>query len=55
MRQPPQSVPSAIAVWQESTTQNGTEKAPPVMPCENSSTAMMPIVFCASLAPCPRE
>src|SRR5258708_2511124 len=37
------------------TTQNGTLKSLPSSPCENSSTAMMPMVFCASLPPCPSE
>src|SRR3954451_16285305 len=55
MRQPPISVPSAIAAWQASTTQNGTEKCSPRWPCEYSSTAMMPMVFCASLPPWPSE
>src|SRR5689334_6946717 len=55
MRQPPISVPSAIAAWQLSTTQNGTEKCSPRWPCEYSSTAMMPMVFCASLPPWPSE
>ena len=31
MRQPPNSVPSAIAAWQVSTTQNGTWNSPPEM------------------------
>src|SRR3954468_14946012 len=55
MRQPPIRVPSAIAAWHASTTQNGTEKCSPRWPCEYSSTAMMPMVFCASLPPCPSE
>src|SRR3954471_2892104 len=55
MRQPPISVPSAIAAWHASTTQNGTEKCSPRWPCEYSSTAMMPMVFCASLPPWPSE
>src|ERR1700704_4619725 len=53
--QPPISVPSAIAAWHDSTTQNGTEKCSPRWPCEYSSTAMMPMVFCASLPPWPSE
>src|ERR1700709_2177856 len=53
--QPPINVPSAIAAWHASTTQNGTEKCSPRCPCEYSSTAMMPMVFCASLPPCPNE
>src|ERR1700760_2905167 len=34
IRQPPISVPSAIDAWQASTTQNGTEKFAPSLPCE---------------------
>src|SRR6202035_4497554 len=55
IRQPPIRVPSAIAAWHASTTQNGTENSAPSLPWEYSSTAMMPIVFCASLPPCPSE
>src|SRR5882757_3831618 len=55
MRQPPIRVPSAIAAWHDSTTQNGTENSAPRWPCEYSSTAMMPMVFCASLPPWPSE
>ncbi len=33
MRQPPNRVPSPMAAWQASTTQNGTRKWPPVAPC----------------------
>src|ERR1700712_4809503 len=55
IRQPPIKVPIAIAVWHDSTTQNGIEKCSPRCPCEYSSTAMMPMVFCASLPPCPSE
>src|ERR1700710_3064832 len=55
IRQPPIKVPKAIAAWQDSTTQNGTEKCSPRWPCEYSSTAMMPMVFCASLPPWPSE
>ena len=65
MRQPPIAVPSAIAVWAESTTQNGMWSAfgqievaaasrsrPRSRACEATSRpTMMPIVFCASLAP----
>src|SRR5437763_3180822 len=53
--QPPITVPSAIAAWHASTTQNGTEKCSPRWPCEYNSTAMMPMVFCASLPPWPSE
>src|SRR3954452_17956468 len=55
MRHPPIKVPSAIAAWHDSTTQNGTEKCSPRWPCEYKSTAMMPMVFCASLPPWPSE
>src|SRR3984885_3543850 len=55
IRQPPIRVPSAIEAWQASTTQNGTEKCAPRCPCEYNSTAMMPMVFCASLPPWPSE
>ena len=55
MRQPPRSVPSPIAAWQARTTQNGTSNSGPVSPWLNSSTAMMPMVFCASLPPWPSE
>src|SRR6266545_6224194 len=54
IRQPPASVPSAIAAWQAITTQNGTWNVGPDIPAANSSIAMMPIVFCASLPPWPR-
>src|ERR1700736_659418 len=55
IRQPPIKVPHAIAAWHASTTQNGTENSVPSMPCEYKSTAMMPMVFCASLPPWPSE
>src|SRR3954470_24125937 len=55
IRQPPIRVPNAIAAWHASTTQNGTEKCWPRWPCEYNSTAMMPMVFCASLPPWPSE
>src|SRR4051812_26944216 len=55
MRQPPIRVPIAIAAWHDSTTQNGTENSVPRWPCEYNSTAMMPMVFCASLPPWPSE
>src|SRR6267142_6275294 len=55
IRQPPIRVPSAIAAWHDNTTQNGTSKWSPRYPCEKSSTAMMPMVFCASLPPWPSE
>src|SRR3954452_780313 len=55
MRLPPIRLPTAIAAWHDSTTQNGTEKCSPRWPCEYNSTAMMPMVFCASLPPWPSE
>src|ERR1700694_2903269 len=55
IRQPPIRVPNAIAAWHASTTQNGTENSAPRCPCEYSSTAMMPMVFWASLPPWPSE
>ena len=54
MCQPPNRVPRPMAAWQVITTQNGTWKVPPLMPWANSSVAMMPMVFCASLPPWPR-
>src|SRR4030081_3299351 len=55
IRQPAIRVTYAIAAWHASTTQNGTENSAPRCPCEYSSTAMMPMVFCASLPPWPSE
>src|SRR3982074_2152147 len=55
IRQPPIKVPNPIAAWHANTTQNGTENSVPRYPCENNSTAMMPMVFCASLPPWPSE
>src|SRR6201999_2391749 len=55
MRQPPIRVPNAIEAWQARTTQNGTVNSVPSLPCEYKSTAMMPMVFCASLPPWPSE
>src|ERR1700738_3671472 len=51
IRQPPISVPSAIAVWHASTTQNGISKWSPRWPCEYSSTPLVAMVFCAPLPP----
>ena len=48
------SVPSAIAAWHDSTTQNGTSAFLPSSPVAMSSARITPIVFWASLAPCPR-
>src|SRR5260370_1195061 len=55
IRQPPINVPNAIAAWHDRTTQNGTENSVPRCPSEYKSTAMMPMVFCASLPPWPSE
>ena len=54
IRQPPNSVPSPIAAWHASTTQNGSGSACAAWPAAISSIQMMPIVFCASLPPWPR-
>jgi hypothetical protein len=51
MRQPPISVPSPMAAWHVSTSQNGTWNVAPSIPWENRSTAMIPMVFWASLSP----
>src|SRR3954470_21255816 len=37
------------------TTQRGIWNSGPSIPCEYSRTAMIPMVFCASLPPCPSE
>src|SRR4029078_714744 len=55
IRQPPINVPIAIAGGQDQHAQNGMKKSAPRWPCEYSSTAMMPMVFCASLPPWPSE
>src|SRR6185436_317800 len=62
MRQPPESVPSAIAACAASTTSIGiVGRVPfgpycmPQTPPAVSTAVMMPIVFCASLPPCPNE
>jgi len=54
MRQPPKSVPRPIAAWQASTTQKGSGSLVLESPDAMSSIQMMPMVFCASLPPCPR-
>ena len=59
MRQPPNIVPSAIAAWQASTTQNGTGNFAATSAVETRSaqtvpyrmTEMMPMTFCASFVP----
>src|SRR2546430_3510455 len=48
MRHPPLSVPRAIAAWAEKITHTGTRKVGRYF-AENSTAAMMPMVFCASL------
>ena len=59
MRQPPESVPSPIAAWQDRTTQSGTCGETPACtdrcPVASSAATMMPAVFCASLPPWPIE
>src|SRR5579884_3337732 len=55
IRHPPHIVPNAIAPWHDRTTHQGTWKPPGMCPPEYSRMAMMPIVFCASLPPCPSE
>jgi hypothetical protein len=60
MRQPPVSVPAPMAVWQAMTTQNGMPGGWSFVPAAStpvltSAMTMMPIVFCASLPPCPSE
>src|SRR5439155_4526582 len=54
IRHPPKRVPNAIADPQAKTTHAGTEKWS-IRWVVKSRTVMIPIVFCASLAPCPRE
>ena len=51
--QPPESVPRPIAVCAVSTTQNGISKVLRY-PDVTRTPAMIPMVFCASLVPCPR-
>src|SRR4029077_12118282 len=53
MRQPPKSVPRAIAAWLSRMTQIGTAKLFRY-PEATSRPVMIPIVFWASLPPCPR-
>lgn len=52
-RQPPAMVPQPIAMWQVIMTQKGTEYVASNPP-ETSAAVMIPMVFCASLVPCPR-
>ena len=54
IRQPPNRVPRPIAVWAESTTHSGTSASLPTLPSAIRRARMIPIVFWASLAPCPR-
>ena len=51
MRQPPEYVPAAMASAQAILTQVGMVNVS-IWPLANRASAMMPIVFCASLAPC---
>lgn len=51
--QPPLKVPNAIAVYALKTTHNGTVKFL-INPPTNSKLVIMPMVFCASLPPCPK-
>src|SRR5512143_1012622 len=53
MRQPPLSVPSAIAEYDAISTQYGTWNSWMNLPV-NSTPVMMPAVFCASFEPCER-
>ena len=54
MRQPPKQVPRAITKLHEMTTQNGIWNLSPDKLDEYSRMAMIPMVFCASLLPCPK-
>ena len=57
MRQPPDSVPRAMAMCAAMMTQKGIVSCPFTScryPPATSTPAMMPMVFCASLPPCPR-
>lgn len=51
MRQPPERMPRVIAVAQASITHSGTSKAG-MKPPSTSTRVRMPMLFCASLAPC---
>src|SRR3954454_9999346 len=54
IRQPPVSVPRAIAVCAASTTHNGTPALSPTRLVAISNARITPMVFWASFAPCPR-
>src|SRR4051812_47927725 len=54
MRQPPVSVPSAMAVWAPRTTHSGTPAAAGRCPVVISTARITPIVFWASFTPWPR-
>ena len=54
IRQPPVSVPSAIATWADSTTHSGTSEPLGRWSDEMSTARITPIVFWASLPPWPR-
>src|SRR5262245_40414247 len=51
-RQPPEKVPSAIAVAQTNFTQNGTPASGASRSLATSVRTTTPIVFCASFVPC---
>ncbi len=57
--QPPHTVPAALAAWARKMTQiggsNEDASVSTMNPPANKVAAMMPIVFCASLDPCPQE
>src|SRR5512143_2977173 len=53
MRQPPESVPKAMAAWAARTTQSGMVKVL-IQPAAKIRLAMIPMVFWASLPPWPR-
>jgi hypothetical protein len=54
MRQPPVSVPSAMAVWADRTTHRGVDPPGLAWPVAMRRARMTPIVFWASFAPWPR-
>ncbi len=54
IRQPPQYVPRAIAVAEETITQSGGSALAPRVPLATRARVITPIVFCASLVPCAR-
>ena len=54
MRQPPNSVPRAMAAWHDSTTHRGTAASALTLLAAMSRARITPIVFCASFEPWPR-